>query len=95
MAYDARLKAAPPGPLRNKYVHAVHATDDLVISGGFICQAVGAGDIVYRTLHGTEDVTETVAAGAVIGVGSHPVLLRAVRSTAGGTSVSSIVVGTL
>ena len=95
MAYDSRLKAAPPGPLRNMRVIAIDANDDFTRAEGFICQAVEAGSVVFRPLLGDADITQTVAAGQVIGVGSHPVLLSAVRSVAGGTRAGSIVIGTL
>ena len=79
----------PIGPLRDKRV--------VDISGsayerpeGFICQAAAAGSIVYRTLEGVTDITETVTAGQVIGIGNFPVILSAVRANA---TIGSIVVG--
>lgn len=95
MTFDARLFNSPPGPLRDMRVITVHATDDFTRPEGFICQAVEAGAVVYRTLYGTTDITQTVTAGEVIGVGTHPVLISAVRSVAGGTRAGTIVIGTL
>lgn len=95
MPYDARTRAAPVGPLRDHQDITVHATDDYELARGFICQAVSAGAIVYRTLQGDADITETVTAGQVIGVGGFATLLSAVRSTAGGTAVTTIRIGTL
>ena len=85
------IMSDPVGPLRDKRVIDIssnayeHAT-------GFICQAVAAGSLVYRTLEGDTDLTETVTAGQVIGVGSFPVLVSVVRAN---STIGSIVVGIL
>ena len=82
---------SPLGPLRDKFTETIGAAD-YELESGFICQAATAGSLIYRTLEGSADQTETVAVGAVIGVGNVPVVLRAVRGT---SSVTSIVVGRL
>ena len=90
---DHRHFASSPGPLRDKYELVVDA-DDILIPTGFLCQAGSAGDIVYRTLFGTTDVTEMgLMAGDVIGFSDHPVLLQHVRGNTGGTSLTSVVIG--
>ena len=70
--------------------------EDYEPGGGFTAQVAvaGAGSITYRTLVGTEDVTEDgLEAGATIsGPGGIPVVLRAVRAA---STVTSIVVGVL
>lgn len=81
----------PVGPLRDKETVDISAADH-VDEGGFVCQAVGAGALTYRTLGGAADQEETVAAGGTINVGGVMVLLKAVRANA---AVGSIVVGKL
>ena len=81
----------PLGPLRDKRTVDISASA-YEHPSGFICQAVAAGDLTYRTLEGDTDLTETVVAGQVIGVGSFPVLVTAVRANA---TIGSIVVGIL
>ena len=86
----------PIGPLRDRFVHTVHATDDYEDSNGFLCQLGTAGDVEYRTMLGTADITESgKAAGDVISVGTIPVVLIAVRSLAGSTTVTSLVIGVI
>ena len=78
------------GPLRDKRVVAIGA-DDYVNARGFVCVAGTTGSLVYRTLWGIADQTETIAAaGDGITVGGVPVILTAVR---GSSTVTSIVVG--
>ena len=88
------LLQGPIGPLRDRFVHTTHASDDYEDAEGFICQLGSAGDVVYRTLVGSVDITESgKAAGDVISVGTVPVALVAVRSLAGGTTATSLVIG--
>ena len=86
----------PIGPLRDRLIHTVHATNDYEDSNGFICQLGTAGDVEYRTMLGDADITETgKTAGDVISVGTIPVVLIAVRSLAGNTTVTSLVIGVI
>ena len=89
---DLRKRDSPLGPLRDKLVVAI-ATDDYELDTGFICQVATVGDLTYRTLDGSADLTETgLAVGAVISAAGIPVVLRAVR---GSSTVTSIVIGIL
>lgn len=81
----------PVGPLRDKRTVDI-STDDHVDDGGFVCQAVKAGTLTYRTLAGVADQSEPVQAGGTVNVGGVMVLLQLVRSD---TTVASIVVGKL
>ena len=82
----------PVGPLRDKFTETI-AADDYVLPQGFLCQVGSAGNITYRTISGDVDQTEDgLTAGDIIGVGNHPVLLRAVR---GSSTITSIIVGRL
>ena len=81
---------SPLGPLRDKRTVDI-STNDYEREEGFICQVGGAGALTYRTLHGAADQTDSgLTAGAVIGVGAVPVILKAVRSA---STVTSIIVG--
>ena len=92
---DLSRRDSPFGPLRDKFSVTI-GTDDYVLESGFICQVVTAGNLVYRTLEGLADQTETgLAIGNTINVASVPVVLRAVRGSGAGTTVTSIVVGRL
>ena len=90
---DLSRRDNPLGPLRDKFAQAIGA-QDYTRETGFICQIAApasAGTLVYRTLEGTEDQTETgLSAGDTINVGGIPVALRVVR---GSSTVTSIVVG--
>ena len=82
----------PLGPLRDKQVIDI-SSDDYINPRGFICQAVTAGDLTYRTLGGDVDQTESgLAIGDIINAGGIPVLLQSVLST---STVTSIVIGIL
>lgn len=88
------LLQGPMGPYRGKRVVTTHATNDYEDANGFTCQLGTAGDIVYRDMYHDFDQTETgLAAGDMISVGTVPVALIAVRSLAGGTTVTSLVLG--
>ena len=93
---DIRNFDVPVGPLRDKLTHTV-GTADFEIPQGFICLVNGAGTIVYRTVGGDADQTETITGTdpIIIGVGNHPVLLSAVRGSAGGTTYSEFQAGRL
>ena len=57
------------GPLKDKRIITLAdlGSDDFEDFRGFILQAGSAGNIVYRTLRGATDITETgLAAGAII-----------------------------
>ena len=89
---DLRKRDSPLGPLRDKRVVAI-GTVDYELDTGFICQVATVGDLTYRTLDGSADLTETgLAVGAVISAAGIPVVLRAVR---GSSTVTSIVIGIL
>ena len=91
---NLRHDQGPIGPLRDRFAHTTHATNDYEDERGFICQLGTAGDVVYRTMLGSADITESgKSAGDVISVGTIPVILTAVRSLAGGTTVTSLVIG--
>ena len=80
----------PAGPLRDKRTVDI-SSDDFVHEPGFICQAATAGSLIYRTLNGESDQTETgLAIGDSINVAGVPVILQAVRSS---STVTSIVIG--
>lgn len=81
----------PIGPLRDKRVIDISA-GDFQETGGFLCQANGAGDLTYRAFEGEQDQTETVAAGDTINLGGLMVLLKAVRASA---AIGSITIGRL
>ena len=82
----------PFGPLRDKITVTI-GTEDYELPGGFICVAGSTGSLVYRTLIGSADQTETIAAaGDSINVAGIPVVLVAVR---GASTVTSIVIGIL
>ena len=68
-----------PGPLRNRTTLA--AGNAYENDAGVIVQAAAAGAVTYRTLDGTADATQTLAAGDVISVGTVPVLVRAIRDS--------------
>ena len=92
---QAHLLDSPVGPLRDKKLVNI-GTDDYVDKQGFICQiaaSAGTKTLDYRTLGGSEDQSEAgLDPGAVISVGTTPVLLRAIRGT---STVTQVVVGTL
>lgn len=81
----------PIGPYRDKRIVAIGA-DDYVHEAGFTCQVAAAGSLTYRTLHGTQDLTEAgLSVGDTIsGPGGIPVLLKAIR---GSSTVTSVVIG--
>ena len=90
---DLRHISTPIGPYKDKRTVAIGA-DDFVLESGFTCQVAVAGDLTYRTLDGTADLTEAnLTAGAtIVGPGDIPVVLSAIR---GASSVSSVVIGIL
>ena len=94
------LKTAnrPLPALRDKIVVDV-STEAHASNSGFIAVVASEGDnqtIVFRTLEGNEDVTETgLSKGDLIGVDGIPVILTAVRAATGAGTVTSIVVGIL
>ena len=88
-APNLRILDSPLGPLRDKFTITI-GTDDYELPDGFLCQVAAAGDLIYRTLEGLADQTETLAIGDVVSVGNVPVVLVAVRGT---STVTSIVVG--
>ena len=91
---DIRNRDLPVGPLRDRLVIDTSGTDDYELGSGFICQVATTGTLVYRTLEGESDLTQTgLAVGDVINVAGIPVILRAIRGT--GTTVTSIIVGRL
>ena len=91
---DLRNKDQPVGPLRDRLVIDTSGSDDYELESGFICQVAAAGTLVYRTLEGESDLTQTgLAIGDVINVAGIPVILRAIRGT--GTTVDSIIIGRL
>ena len=93
---NLRLLQGPLGPYRGKRVVTTHATIDHEDANGFTCQLGTAGDIVYRDMYHDFDQTETgLAAGDMVAVKDVPVILIAVRSLAGGTTVTSLVLGIL
>ena len=82
----------PIGPLRDKKVITI-ATADYVDERGFLCQVGTDGNLTYRTLAGTEDLTETsMDAGDFVNVAGIPVIVTAVR---GSSTVTSITIGIL
>ena len=91
---NPRLIPGPVGPLKDKRVVDISAaTEDVEWPGGAIVQVGTAGDIKYRTLHGSADLTETgLSAGDVLRVGDIPVLVRFVRVDTD-TTVTSLVAG--
>ncbi|MCY4318378.1 MAG: hypothetical protein OXE76_04140 [Alphaproteobacteria bacterium] len=82
----------PVGPYRDARTVAVGGAEDFVLDSGFTCQVETAGDLVYRTLLGTEDQTvRGLAVGDTItGPGGIPVVLRAIRAS---STVTSVVIG--
>ena len=94
---DIRRRDVPVGPLRDRRTITV-GNDDFEARGGFICQAVGTGDVVFQTLEGVSDQTETIStSGTIIGMGNHPVLLKYVRGHTNGTdtTITALIVGEL
>ena len=86
-----QYQAGPIGPLKDRRVIDISA-DDFLDVRGFVVEAIDAGDITYRTLGGTADVTQTLAAGDYPAVAGVPVLCTAVRTT---STVTTVVVGWL
>ena len=82
---------SPLGPLRDKRTVTV-ASADLDFPSGVIVQAATAGSLVYQTLVGTADQTETVASGDTINVGGIPVVIKKIDGT---STVTSVVVGVI
>ena len=58
--------------------------DDYELDSGFVCQLrVASNNVVVRTLHGETDITMSNSnLPYTMGIGTHPVLLRAVRAHA-------------
>lgn len=81
--------ARPLGPLRDKRVVDI-STADHVDPAGFVCQAVKAGNLTYRTIAGEEDQTDALEAGGTVNVGGVMVQLSAVRASA---AIGSVVIG--
>ena len=67
--------------------------DDFVLDSGFLCTCLAAGEIKFRTLKGSEDLTETKAVGERIETAGIPVPLRIVRGTGDTTTVAQIEIG--
>lgn len=89
---NTNLWSGPLGPLRDKRVITV-GSDDVLFPLGAIVQAGTTGDLVYITLEGSVELTETIATvGDFIGVAGIPVLIKEVKGT---STVTSIVVGEL
>lgn len=92
---DISKRDVPVGPLRDMFQQTI-GSDDYELPQGFICQVasnVASQDLVVRTLEGDADITfNDIAQGTVVGISTHPVLLRAVR---GSSTVTSIMVGRL
>ena len=86
------LFPGPVGPLRQKRVVTV-GSDDIEFPAGAIVQANADGDIEYRTLYGSDTLTETVATGDTLGVGGIPVLVKEILGAA--STVTEVVVGYL
>ena len=93
---DIRNKDLPVGPLRIKEFVTL-GDPDYVQENGFICQIGEAGEVIYRCVEGESDLTETVAAGTILGVGNHPVLLQYVRGHTNGTAaaITTLIIGRL
>lgn len=83
----------PVGPLRDVEEVTI-GSDDYEQDFGFICQitsAVASQDITVRTLEGENDIIfNDVTQGTVLGMSTHPVLLRAIRGT---STVTTVLVG--
>ena len=69
--------------------------DDYELDSGFVCQLrVATSNVMIRTLHGEADIEMSNSSlPYTMGIGTHPVLLRAVRAHA--TSEIQITVGRL
>ena len=93
---DIRNRDLPVGPLRVKEIITL-GNDDYEVPQGFICRIGEAGAVQYRCIESSSDLTETVVAGTIIGVGNHPVLLSVVRGHSGGTdsTITTLIVGRL
>lgn len=89
------------GPYKGLRSVAVHATNDVEDTRGFTVANNGSaiGDLVVRTLRqGPDGADQTfpVAAGAALaGPGGIPVAVIAVRSRAGGTTATALLIGEL
>ena len=67
------------------------SSDDYVNGEGFLVTAVAAGDLVFRPIGGSADVTRTVAAGDRILACGIPLICGAVRanSTIGSVEITT------
>ena len=92
---DLRQFAQSPGPLRDMYSVTI-GTDDFLLPTGFLCVVTSNGDLTFRTLFGENDQTISGLAGTTtpvtIGLGTHPVLLGAIR---GSSTAKTFTVGIL
>ena len=86
-----RTAGTPVGPLRDEFDIDISA-NDYVLESGFVFHASVAGDLSYRTLDGSADLTRTFAAGGFPAVAGVPVVCRVVRASA---AVGTITVGAL
>ena len=89
MSTDLSTVQGPIGPYRDVFTR--NTASDYVNPRGFTVQAVGAGNLRYRTIDGVADATETLAAGETFtGPGGVPVLCSIVR---GASTVNQIIIG--
>ena len=86
---DNRRYPAGIGPVKDKLILTI-GNDDYEYPQGFLCTVLSSGDLTYRTLNGTTDITETVTANSQVQAGGQPLLLSAIRST---STVSSVDIG--
>ena len=91
-APDISRSDVPVGPLRNIIRGISITAEDYENPAGVLVQANQAGDIVVRCLEGDADETFTMTAGGIVGMGTFPVLCKAVRTNA---TVTTIDVGRL
>ena len=89
------LSEFPVGPVRDKQEITI-GSDDFTHKQGFVCEiseTSGTNALIYRTMDGTTDQTETgLSVGDIIAVAGIPVLIKTVRST---STVTKVMVGML
>lgn len=82
---DIRNRDLPVGPLRDMFeITIVGGGDDYVLETGFVCQLrTASAAVMVRTLEGESDISMANSGlPYTMGIGTHPVLLRAVRAHA-------------
>ena len=93
---DISRRDIPVGPLRDMFeITIVGGGDDYELQSGFVCQLrSSSNNVMVRTLEGQTDIEMSNAnLPYTMGIGTHPVLLRAVRAHA--TGAIGITVGRL